>query len=446
MKKIVIVSLISILILALGETASATFDSGSTGADGAFNPTANIQVVLPPDGVLNYTTINIPSGVSVTFQKNDDNTPVYMLATGDVTIAGTINVTAGNGTSTVPGQGGPGGYKGGFAATVFNTPGGKGLGPGGGNPGLTQNRCGGGGGFATAGETKCSGATGGATYGNERLLPLIGGSGGGGGSDYSGRNAGGGGGAIMIASSATITVSGAIYANGGSGNYVSSYAGGAGSGGAIKLVANVISGEGNIHALGYTTTLSMGSGGNGRIRIETFSMQRQSSTSPSYSLGQPSSIFIPDPPSLSITSVGGSPVPANAVALYNQPDISLPDTTTNPVPVDVSATNIPVGTTVKVWVIPQYGSSSNTSITLTGNDASSSGTANVNLSTSYSNILMAESTFTIMAFYWDGEEIEKVRLATQQGDSLKVVYLTKSGKEINGDEIASMIQRRLDNG
>jgi len=68
------------------------FDSGSTGADGAFNPTTNTVLQLPPDGVFNFTTVNIPAGVAVTFKKNANNTPVYILATGDVTIAGTISV------------------------------------------------------------------------------------------------------------------------------------------------------------------------------------------------------------------------------------------------------------------------------------------------------------------------------------------------------------------
>src|SRR5207249_1058049 len=70
--------------------AQTTFSSGSNGSLGAFNPTSNTTVTLPADGVLNYTTINIPSDVTVTFTPNATNTPVTMLATGDVTISGTI--------------------------------------------------------------------------------------------------------------------------------------------------------------------------------------------------------------------------------------------------------------------------------------------------------------------------------------------------------------------
>ncbi|CAI4030259.1 hypothetical protein DNFV4_00687 [Nitrospira tepida] len=94
---------------ALGQT----FSSGSTGALGAFNPASNTTVVLPADGILNYTTVNIPAGVTVTFQPNSANTPVTLLAQGDVTIAGTINVSGTNaapatGSGSTPIAGSPG--------------------------------------------------------------------------------------------------------------------------------------------------------------------------------------------------------------------------------------------------------------------------------------------------------------------------------------------------
>src|SRR5690349_19033506 len=73
--------------------AASAFTSGSTGADGAFSPTVNTTVPLPPSGIFNYTSVNIPTGVTVKFLKNRTNTPVVILATGDVTIAGTIDIT-----------------------------------------------------------------------------------------------------------------------------------------------------------------------------------------------------------------------------------------------------------------------------------------------------------------------------------------------------------------
>jgi len=122
-----------------------TFESGSTGADGPFSPTANVTVTLPPNGVFNYTTVTIPSGVTVRYTPNTANTPVTILASGNVTIAGTIDVSGGRGgvgsaqtiLSPNGGRGGPGGFDGGSGANgVVTTTGGAGLGPGGGAGGV----------------------------------------------------------------------------------------------------------------------------------------------------------------------------------------------------------------------------------------------------------------------------------------------------------------------
>lgn len=434
MRKIAIM-LINLSLALLPAVSYGAFVSGSTGADGAFNPTANTTVTLPPNGVLNYTTVNIPSGVTVTFNKNAANTPVYMLATGDVVITGTLSVNASNGTS-IPGDGGPGGFGGGTGGTMYDR-GGKGLGPGGGFPGNFNGGCdwnknnGGGGGFGTVGSNACS--TGGSTYGSERLLPLIGGSGGGGGGGPANpsMSGGGGGGAILVASSGTITVNGSITANGGSG--VNS-GGGSGSGGGIKLVANIISGTGSLVAVGGFG--SPGAGGAGRIRMEFFSNSSKMTTNPASSLGSPGEVFVSAQPGLTITSIGGQSAPANPTGNYNQPDIPLPSTTTNPVTVNISAANIPVGTTVKVRVIPQYGVDSSVNTTLSGTDQSSTASANVTLSTTYSNIVTAEATFTVVAMYYNGEQIDKVHVAATMGGKSETTYITKSGKTIKGDLVA----------
>ena len=75
--------LVTLCILFLPAPGSGqSFSSGSTGADGAFNPTSNTTLTLPATGVFNFTTITIPAGVTVTFTKNAANTPVVLLATG----------------------------------------------------------------------------------------------------------------------------------------------------------------------------------------------------------------------------------------------------------------------------------------------------------------------------------------------------------------------------
>src|SRR5215212_8896487 len=70
--------------------AKAQFSSGSTGADGAFNPVANTTLQIPPSGVFNFTTVNIPQNVEIRFTKNAKNTPVTILTTGNVVIGGRI--------------------------------------------------------------------------------------------------------------------------------------------------------------------------------------------------------------------------------------------------------------------------------------------------------------------------------------------------------------------
>src|SRR5262245_17433813 len=62
------------LLLAMVPAAAFAFTSGSTGADGAFSPTVNTTVALPPNGIFNYTTVNIPAGVTVTYTRNVTNT------------------------------------------------------------------------------------------------------------------------------------------------------------------------------------------------------------------------------------------------------------------------------------------------------------------------------------------------------------------------------------
>ena len=409
MKKLLFL-LVGTLLLTLNIKAYAAFNSGSSGALGAFNPAVDTLVALPDDGVLNYTTVNIPAGVTVTFARNTKNTPVYMLATGDVIIAGTINVGS---TALDVTKGGPGGFDGGYAA-VPNLQGGTGLGPGGGGSSIgstyTPYVNGGGGGFGSAGVSDHNSA-GGVVYGNQSLVPLIGGSGGGGGGWNNGNtsgNGGGGGGAIVIASSASITVDGSITANGrvgSAGTYFNS--GGAGSGGAIKLVANVIGGNGNISAVGGVSSTS---GGSGRVRIEAFANNRTAATNPPYSFGNPGNIFVPNLPSLNITSVAGYGVPASASGSYSQPDILLPSATSNPVTVNLSAANIPINTVIKVRVVPQYGSATSVNTSLTGTQQASTATANITLTTNYANVITAEATFTVVAMYYNGEEIERIRV------------------------------------
>lgn len=432
--------------------ANASFVSGSTGADGPLilsNPPQQsevppgsvingsaVEIPLPTSGIFNFTTINIPSGVTVTFKKNATNTPIYILATGegypgDVTIAGTISVNGGSTTSstgTAAGKGGPGGYDGGNAGATSMS-GGKGLGPGGGGGGPIANcnygdSWGGGGSFGTAGGSIGTCGSTGTVYGNIKIVPFIGGSGGGGMRNY-GSGGGGGGGAILIASSTTINISGSITANGGTGYNTA----GSGSGGAIKLQANEINGNGSITARGGSTSAG---GGAGRIRLESYTNSRSAGTDPPYTFGIPESVFIANAPTLTLTSIAGVNVPSSPTGAYATPDVALPSTTSNPVAVVISGANIPVGTAVMVRAVPQYGSETTGTSTLSGTVQSSTATVNVDISTTYSNVLSAEATYTVTGMFWNGEEIDRIRVAATMGGKSETTYITKSGKEIKG--------------
>jgi hypothetical protein len=464
-----IVTIASMLALTPAMTLAA-FVSGSTGADLDFTPTTSMVLPIPESGVFSFGVVNIPTGVTVTFTKNSGNTPVTILATGDVTINGTLSVNGTNGTYVVQGTGGPGGFDGGQGGTP-NQNGKRGAGPGGGVGGTGQgsnNYSGnaGGGGFGASGATGSvpgwsgypAGAAGGAVYANVQLVPLIGGSGGGGGggsSSYNGGAGGGGGGAIVIASSGTITVAGVITANGGNaangetsncGGYASNSfyggGGGGGSGGGIRLVANTITGNGTISAAGGSggygcgSQTSGGTGGAGRIRLEAANILRTAASNPPFTTGNAYAVVPLNLPVLSITSIGGIYVPTAPKGSFSSPDVVLPFNTQNPVTIALSGTNIPLGTTVTVKATPSVGSPSISTATLTGADASAT-TASIsaNISTVYPSIITASVTYQLSAanggpIYAQGERVDKIRVATRAGGRSTVTYITESGKEI----------------
>jgi hypothetical protein len=448
---------VAALVLAFGggSAAAQTFNSGSTGADGAFSPTATTTLTLPPSGVFNFTTVNIPSGVTVRFTKNVSNTPVTILASGNVTIAGTIDVGGAPGgggagqTVLAPngGRGGPGGFDGGSGSNgIASTIGGAGLGPGGGSGGVPSVSFDAGGGFGTAGSAPCGLPGTGPAYGTATLLPLIGGSGGGGsgvnGFGQTGGGGGGGGGAVLIASSGTITLTGTILASGGLGGPSNGGpdGGAGGSGGGVRLVATTIAGSGGtIDARGAGGgTGCDGVGGFGRIRVETFTNTAAvafNGVPPSITT-QPAAVALSNTPTLRIASVAGVNAPAAPAGSLASPDITLPAGTTSPVAVTIAGANIPVGTTVTVTAKGQVGSGSSANATLSGSLASSTASASVTIPTNEPSSISASASFTLAAssgggpVYAEGEEVERVRVSASLGGPMQVAYITKSGREI----------------
>jgi len=232
-----------VTLLFMSTPAFAVYDSGSDGTLGDLilnGDQTEVEIPLPPDGVLHYQSIFIAAGVTVTFKANDDNTQVVMLATEDVVIDGTIDLNGKpayycqdnppyKGIVWCGGDGGPGGFRG-SDQHMF------GQGPGG-----THNA-----------PTACNSSS---SFCKPEWILLRGGSSGGSPASYA-TNCGGGGGAITIASSGSIFVNGFIGANGGT-----QYS----SGGKIRLVANTIGGDGLANAQNGAKTNRPGT-----IKFEAF--------------------------------------------------------------------------------------------------------------------------------------------------------------------------------
>jgi hypothetical protein len=392
-------------------------NSGSTGVHGAFNPpsevppdtivtggnaqsncTQNAPCVVtllmrePTPGqpihangphVFNFTTVNIGPNITVRFTRNVANTPVFILATGDVTINGTIDVSGepsqnrtGNLNAIVTPRGGPGGFDGGTAALgIAPNPdlgGPAGNGPGGGLESVAAS-------FGTGAPSL--------VYGTSLIQPLIGGSGGAGARSRrltpflprsNGAPGGGGGGAVLIASSGAIDLGSgpgvAITAMGGDVEFMrtnpassSTVRGWPGSGGAIRLVATSLTGIRSLDARGGRY-MPAGSGGglptpgDGRIRLESARQLLYSgSTTPAFTkndnpiFGQPIVVFPPLTPTLRIVSIGGVALPSQPTADANTPDLAIPLSFTNPVAIVVEGRNVPSGAEMEVFASPQFG-------------------------------------------------------------------------------------------
>lgn len=309
------------------------------------------------NGIWNFTSIEIPSGITVYFKKNAGNTPVTWLATENVDIQGWVNVSGNSYTSSnTPGneaKGGPGGYDGGLGGTSFQVAGtyngSPGSGPGGGSGGIDRWGDGVGGSFT----------------GNSYLIPLVGGSGGGGTSSTptaNGINGGAGGGAILIASSKDINVSGAIEAYGGANYYTydngtptqgrnTALTSGSGSGGAIRLVADRVLGGGQLRVDRGATNNETNTATNGKIRIEGYFRgilnTASNITSGTVTASVPLAVTVPPAgtsPGLTITHVAGTAVTQPPTGSLSSPDVIFSSTGT--VNITVTAANIPDGTAV----------------------------------------------------------------------------------------------------
>lgn len=351
----------------------------NAGTDGAFAPTSSVQIDLSqaPTGswdqdntanagkgvydpqkwavVFKYSSVNIPAGVTVTFKNHGSRAPVVWLVNGDVTISGTARLDGGGSdSSTVNNEPGAGGFRGGLGSYAQGANA-AGFGPGGGTLGNNSGNYGQGG-YPVP------------TYGNKMIVPLIGGSGGSGAQGYNGYA---GGGAILIAASGNAVLNGVISASS-AGAYGNERGG---SGGAIRLIADSISGSGALGAYGELF---------GRIRLEANHPNFTGSSFPGNGNPDQFSVTVPpDPaviwapvsfPTVKIANVGAQAAPADPRAsfAFASQDVNLPSTA--PVTITLQATNVPVDGTwdVYVRVVPLAGNSHNETATLVSGDATSS--------------------------------------------------------------------------
>lgn len=347
------------------QAQNSPFDSTSNGSDGALNLTTPGTILFDPrsftppldqdgDNIYHFTTINIAAGVTVRLSGQVISGPVYWLASGAVKIDGVIDLNGEtsldarsyiNNGSRFPTPAGAGGYPGGIGH-YLNSSSQPGSGPGGGLAGVGEE-WGGGAGYAISGRHRLHG---GATYGNAFIVPLIGGSGGGGNFHYPnftssfGGGGGGGGGAILIASSVGITINGSITTNGG---FTS--VGGGGSGGAIRLATPMISGAGQLTAIGSGNELSS----YGRIRIEAFQHNFSGTINPAPSRAAPFQLFLPatPPPTVRVIDIGGSSVNDKPTNNFIAPDVTVSTATTTTLTIE--ARYVPLGTRVTLVIIPE---------------------------------------------------------------------------------------------
>lgn len=406
---------ISFSLFILVSPGWSQFDAGSDGSDGAldfsgspagtiieFDPTT-FNPPLDPDGdsVYHFTSINIPAEVTVKLRADKaGHLPLRWFVSGAVVINGVLDLSGEDGHSDDPNIvprpsiPGPGGFAGGIGSRASVNPASPGFGPG---RGFAGSRIEGGSAAHVVPVTNL-GAGYGDSYGSRFIIPLVGGSGGGGEGGNSitrnGLGGGAGGGAILIASNLSIALNGSILANGGRGNSDPDTSNhdrsGSGSGGSIRLVSPIISGNGMLSALGGQSEGYFSQVGSaGRIRMESlensFTGLRSGEFSPATLLTNTHLLPTQTFPFLRVASIDGQNVPTNPRA--SLPDVDITLDTAQDVDIVVAAQNIPLGTQVTLVVINETLGLTNYQTTgLAGSLENSTATAQVTVPAGYTRI------------------------------------------------------------
>ncbi len=455
------------LTLSLGVSPSfaQTYSSGSTGANGAFPPasppsgTTRINLDLSSGGityfdgsnnslgtatvgaptsagVFNFTTFTAPSNVTVTVTPDRLNRPAQFLASGNVTITGTLSVSGQVGQQSGGGLGGPGGFNGGRGSSsqaCGSAPAAPGGGPGGGLGGNTSNQ---------------NGTPATLVISSLNLTPLVGGSGGGGRCFFDG--GGGGGGGLLIASSGTINVSGNLFVVGGNG--FNGNQGNGGSGGSVRLVASNIQGSGSLNASGGFGANGV-KGADGIVRAEAFTLGTLNVVAGTYVQSTNPLPPFPTTPTISLVSIGGVNAPAIGTGgSATQPDISLGTAVTTQVALNVTSTNVPANTAFTVRFAPLDGAQ-----TTSGNPFTYSGTIGANGTGSVQvTIPSGISIVSLLASYAVPStfiikppptttnpaptplKVARIEVSSQNNGPSEVVYITESGTRISAASLTTL--------
>lgn len=193
-------------------------------------------------------------------------------------------------------------------------------------------------------------------------------------------------------------------------------------------------GAGTINANGGSGgSGSGGRGGEGRIRLEAENVLHLSSTSPAFSFGSPGPLFVPAQPALRFFTVAGIAVPVDPTGFG---DLTVPAETSNPVSIVLATSGVPVGSTIKVRVIPQFAPSIVIDSPPTaGTVAAATTSVSMDIPGGH-NVLSAETTYTVIASVGDGlsrfaegERVEKVTLTSTLGKGNQATLHTASGRE-----------------
>lgn len=244
----------------------------------------------------------------------------------------------------------------------------------------------------------------------------------------------GGGGAITMASSSSITVSGSIKADSGSGCQTS------GAAGAIRIVANAINVSTGV-APNFSASIVRLEAPTGAVTYTGYG------TPPVIATINPE-ITPSHPPLIDIDSVGGYQVPSYSGSSFTTIDLLLPTQLRDPIPVHVHATNVPVGSSVTVSFSGSNGATSTTA-PLSGSNASSTATVNVSgLNRSSVTYLFASVTFDASLISANlpqsgPDAVSKIQLATAPAKKTTYRFFRRDGSEISSRNIPSELRYAL---